>query len=275
MGKKGRFQAVRFGAVDRPQLPRRVSMPRIVLNAGALSVTGNFRENNEDNCLADAQSRFFLVADGMGGQCAGEKASELAIELISERLSSQLDFERGSERDVCRVIDQAVAYANSEIMALGELDPKYKNMGTTISFLVAAGDGLYIGGVGDSRVYMLRDGKFEQLTKDHSLTQALVDAGTISQDEAATHRYKNVLYRYLGTKEGGTGTEARRIEPRPGDRFVLCSDGVTDGLPTETIQDLLGRIHDPQEAAEQIVQAALEGGSRDNVTCVVVHVGES
>lgn len=250
-------------------------MSGIVLTAGSLSVTGNFRDNNEDNCHADPQLRFFLVADGMGGQCAGEKASELAIELISERLAAQVDFESGGETEVCRVIDQAVAHANTEIMALGELDSRFRNMGTTITFLVAAGDGVYVGGVGDSRVYMLRGGKFEQLTRDHSLTQALLDAGTISPEEAATHRYKNVLYRYLGTKEGGTGTEPRRVVPQSGDRFLLCTDGVSDGLSRETVQDLLGRIDHPQQAAEEIVEAALQGGSRDNVTCIVVHVQQA
>jgi len=247
-------------------------MSRIVLNAGSLSVVGNYRGNNEDKCHADAQARFFLVADGMGGQSAGEKASELAIELISERLAAQLDFQGGREPDVIRVIDGAVSYANGEIMALGELDARYKNMGTTITFLVAAPDGLYVGGIGDSRVYLLRDGRFEQLTKDHSLTQALLDAGTISREDAANHRYKNVLYRYLGTKEGGTGTEAKRIVPRTGDRFLLCTDGVSDGIPPAAIQPLLQQIAEPQRAAEAIVEAALQGGSRDNVTCVVVHV---
>jgi len=170
-------------------------MPGPLLKFGSESVTGNFRDNNEDNCCCDPQARFFLVADGMGGQCAGEKASELAVELISEKLNNGLDFGRASGREVSKAIDNAVGHANAEIMALGELDAKFKNMGTTISFLVAAGGKLYCGGVGDSRVYLLRDAALEQLTKDHSLTQALVDAGTISPEDAASHRYKNVLYR--------------------------------------------------------------------------------
>jgi protein phosphatase len=247
-------------------------MSRLVLRYGSLSVTGNFRDNNEDNCRCDDSGRYFLVADGMGGQCAGEKASELAIELISERLRSLVDFETAEPHDVFRAIDNAVGYANSEIMALGELDAKFKNMGTTISFLVSAAGRVFCGGVGDSRVYHLRDGQMTQLTKDHSLTQALVDAGTISQEDAANHRYKNVLYRYLGTKEGGTGTEPKCVEPRSGDRFVLCSDGVTDGIKATVIQELLTQHRDPQSASDAIVAAALAGGSRDNVTCVVVDV---
>ncbi|MBL8851373.1 MAG: serine/threonine-protein phosphatase [Planctomycetaceae bacterium] len=242
------------------------------LRWGAVSITGNFRENNEDRCHVDPAARFFLVADGMGGQCAGEKASELAVELISQRLAQSIDFDRDDYSRVSDAVDKAVAHANSEIMALGELDPDYHNMGTTITFLLQAGRQLYAGGVGDSRTYLLRDGQLQQLTKDHSLTQALVDAGTITAQEAANHRYRNVLWRYLGTKEGGAKVEPRAIEPRPGDRFLLCSDGVSDGTNDEQIAAALKSQPDPQQAAESIVRLAEAGGSRDNITCVVVHV---
>lgn len=242
------------------------------LNWGAVSITGNYRENNEDRCHVDPQARFFLVADGMGGQCAGEKASELAVELISERLNQSIDFESDDAARVGDALDKAIAHANTEIMALGELDPDYHNMGTTITFLLRVAGRLYVGGVGDSRTYLLRDGRLEQLTKDHSLTQALVDAGTITPEEAANHRYRNVLWRYLGTKEGGAKVEPRALEPRPGDRFLLCSDGVSDGIPDDALADVLRSQEDPQKAAEHIVRMAEEGGSRDNITCVVVHV---
>ena len=125
-------------------------------------------------------------------------------------------------------IERSVTHANSEIMALGGLDSRYHNMGTTVTFIVNVAGHLFVGGVGDSRSYRLRAGKLEQLTKDHSLTQALVDAGTISAEEALTHRYKNVLYKYLGTKEGSGGSDPKQHNPEPGDRYMLCSDGVTD-----------------------------------------------
>ncbi|MCA8995209.1 MAG: serine/threonine-protein phosphatase [Planctomycetaceae bacterium] len=244
----------------------------IAFEWGSVSITGNYRENNEDNCHIDSGARFFLVADGMGGQSAGEKASELAVELISEKLEQWIDFGGSGENDVVESIDKAVSHANMEIMALGELDPSYKNMGTTITFLISVGGQLYIGGVGDSRVYMLRDGKLEQLTEDHSLTQALLKAGTITPEEAATHRYKNVLYRYLGTKEGSSGTTPAKVQPQAGDRFMLCSDGVTDGVTNDEILDILSNEASSQAAAEKLVEAAQEGGSKDNITCVVVSV---
>jgi serine/threonine protein phosphatase PrpC len=244
----------------------------VQIRSGSVSITGNYRENNEDNCLIDPAARYFLVADGMGGQAAGEKASEMAIELVSQKLDESIDFDNGDPKDVVKSIDEAVAFANLEIMALGEVDPNFYSMGTTLVFLISAGGSFYIGGVGDSRVYRLQNNKLKQLTTDHSLTQALVDAGTIDRKNAATHRYRNVLYRYLGTKEGGNGTEAKQLKPEPGDRFLLCSDGVTDGLDDETIARLLAENDHPQNAAEIIVKAAGDAGSRDNITAGVLFV---
>jgi serine/threonine protein phosphatase PrpC len=242
------------------------------LRSGVVSITGDFRDNNEDSALADPSQRFFLVADGMGGQAAGEKASSLAIELIPEKLSQTLTFRGDPPERVAEAIDRAVEHANAEILALGQVDPAYNQMGTTIAFLVNEGNAFYVGGVGDSRVYRLSRGKLEQLTTDHSLTQALRDAGTITEEEARNHRYKNVLYRYLGTKDGGRGAEATMVKPLAGDRYLLCSDGVTDGCDTATLAQLLGEACDPQAAAEAIVRAAQAGGSRDNITCIVIFV---
>ena len=237
-----------------------------------MSVVGNFRENNEDAVFVDPNGRFFVVADGMGGQSAGEKASELATQIVPKRLAQLINFDSDAADSVKKNIDRAVGEANSEILALSEIDSNYHNMGTTIAFMVSVSGKLFVGGVGDSRVYQLRDGAIKQMTTDHSLTQALVEAGTISAEDALTHRYRNVLYRYLGSKEGGTGADAKALEPMTGDRYVICTDGVTDGLKNDALQSVLAAHDDPQKAAAAIVQAALDGGSRDNVSCVVVHI---
>lgn len=242
---------------------------------GFQSVVGNFRENNEDAYFVDSQGRFFIVADGMGGQAAGEKASELATQIVPKRLDQLINFKSDASDLVRKNIDRAVTEANSEILALSELDPNFHNMGTTIAMIVAAGNKIFAGGIGDSRVYLLRNNTLKQLTTDHSLTQALVEAGTISAEDAATHRYRNVLYRYLGSKEGGTGVDVKEVDPVVGDRYLICSDGVTDGLKDANIHSILASVNDPQAAAEAVVQAALDGGSRDNVTCVVVHAEKS
>ncbi len=239
---------------------------------GSLSIKGNFRENNEDSFVVDPRGRFFIVADGMGGQNAGEKASALAVDIIPDRLEQTIDFDEATPTEVLKRLDEAVAFANGEIMALSSLDSECLNMGTTLAFMLVVGGKLYVGGVGDSRVYRLRGMQLEQITKDHSLTQALLDAGTITAEEAKTHRYKNVLYRYLGTKEGGIGTEAKVLDVQAGDRFMLCSDGVTDGIKNSLSLIIpLMQQDDLNAAAAAIVKAAEDGGSKDNITCVLVH----
>jgi protein phosphatase len=250
------------------------------LSWGALSVVGNFRPNNEDRFFIDPLGRFFLVADGMGGQSAGERASALAAEVIPQVLAKELDFEKGDDSQIRAALQQAVSQANTEIMSQSTLDPLCHNMGTTLALLLRVGNQFHAVGLGDSPIYRLNAGQLVKLTTDHSLTQALVDAGTLSASEAATHRYRNVLYRYLGTKEGYLGSregnprdEVRSGELQPGDRFLICSDGALDGLNEVNLRELLKRGNNPQKVAEEIVAASLAGGSRDNVTAIVVFVG--
>jgi protein phosphatase len=244
----------------------------VSFRTGCVSVTGNVRENNEDSCRVDEQNRFVIVADGMGGQSAGERASALAVELIPQRLEQLLDFRAANSRAVNDAIEKSIGFANSEIMALSEVEPGLRNMGTTVVLMVRVGDKFYFVGVGDSRAYELRQGRLKQLTTDHSLTQALLDAGTITAEDARHHRYKNVLYKYLGSRDGAAAGGAIEISPKRGDRFLLCSDGLNDGLDNETIAAYLQCDDEPQKIAENLVHAALEGGSRDNITCIVVAV---
>lgn len=239
---------------------------------GSVCITGQYRENNEDAFVIHPEGRYFIVADGMGGQSAGERASALAIELIPQKLDQLIDFDNDDTRTVLSSIDEAIAYANAQIMALSEIEPECHNMGTTAAFIVSVAGKLFVGGVGDSRVYLARGDSLAQLTTDHSLTQALLDAGTINEQEAATHRYRNVLYRYLGTKEGGTGTDAREMVPEVDDRFVVCSDGVTDGIDDAQLFAILKQHDDPQDASATIVAAAEQGGSKDNITCLAIHI---
>jgi len=244
----------------------------VSIRTGQLSVTGNYRDNNEDVCCVEQQQRYVIVADGMGGQSGGERASALAIELISLKLEQFLDFQKANLKQVNEALEKSIAYANTEIIALSELEPGLRNMGTTVVMLINAGGRFFVIGVGDSRAYELRGSKLRQLTTDHTLVQALMDAGTINAEEAKTHRYRNVLYKYLGCRDGAAGGTAMEIIPKSGDRFLLCSDGLNDGLGSSEIATLLRSSDDPQKVAEQLVDAALKAGSRDNVTCVVVFV---
>lgn len=237
---------------------------------GYISITGNYRDNNEDSCIVDKNQRYAIVADGMGGQSAGERASALAIELIPKRLEQLLDFEKANASAVNDALEKSIAFANAEIIALSDKDPGMRNMGTTVVMMTRAGDRLFFIGVGDSRAYEFRHGKLRQMTVDHSLTQALIDAGTISPEDAKTHRYRNVLYKYLGSRDGASGGTAIEVVPKPGDRFLLCSDGLTDGLKDPEIAELMTSSDVAQELAETLVDAALNGGSRDNITALLV-----
>jgi serine/threonine protein phosphatase PrpC len=133
-------------------------------------------------------------------------------------------------------------------------------------------DRVYVAGIGDSRAYRLREGKLEQLTKDHSLADALLDAGTITADELPTHKFKNVLYLYLGSKDARSGPEdVRELDVRPGDRLLMASDGLTGVVPDRDLARILGTVDDPQKAARDLKNLALSNDSKDNVTCLVIH----
>jgi protein phosphatase len=285
------------------------STGRFLLRVGVVSTTGNVRAHNEDNFYVPGRQSLnngpvvsqgtpsrsddtfssaataefpltfpggppclFIVADGMGGQLAGEKASQMAVELIpkemAKRLSPDLD-----DQGYQRVVRDSVARANDEILALSHVGTEYANMGTTVVLAHLQDDRAYIAGIGDSRAYRLRDGRLEQLTRDHSLANALGEAGTIRPEEVENHKFKHVLYLYLGSKDARDGPEeVRVVDLRPGDQLLLASDGLMGVVRDEMIADILQADNDPQRAAQTLVERALELRSKDNITAVVIHV---
>jgi protein phosphatase len=249
----------------------------LALTIGKCTLLGNYRENNEDaiDVKQFPDLTLCLVADGMGGQAAGEIASKRATEVVPRELKKTLN-QAASPDDVKKSIRKAVVQANDEIIAMGALDRDLRNMGTTVVLAVwRKGSELYIAGVGDSRAYKIRGDQIDQLTVDHSLAQALVEAKTISAEEARGHRFKNVLWKYLGTKEVGEGPEIR-VEPiQVGDRFLLCTDGLSGAVPDEQILKCMKDNPDVQKCADALGQLALDMGSRDNVSCIVIEVVES
>jgi protein phosphatase len=246
------------------------------LNIGKCTLLGNYRENNEDAIEVKLfpDMTVCIVADGMGGQAAGEIASKRAIEVVPRELRKNLP-QATSHDQVKTVIRRAVVQANEEIMAMGALDRDLRNMGTTIVMAVwRKGNELYVAGVGDSRAYRVRGNHIEQLTIDHSLAQALVENKTISAAEAREHRFRNVLWKYLGTKEVGEGPEVR-VEPlHAGDKFLLCTDGLSGPVPDSMLLEFIQAHPDVQECADGLGQLALDQGSRDNVSCIVIDVVE-
>jgi protein phosphatase len=248
----------------------------LVLNIGKCTLLGNYRENNEDaiDVKQFPELTLCMVADGMGGQAAGEIASKRATEVVPRELKKNLPPDADPE-STKQIIRKAVVQANEEIIAMGALDRDLRNMGTTVVMAVwRKGRDMFVTGVGDSRAYLIRDGKIEQLTVDHSLAQALVEAKTISAEEAREHRFRNVLWKYLGTKEVGEGPEVKAVSIQPGDRFVLCTDGLSGVVSDDKIMACVQEMGDPQKSADALGQLALDSGSRDNVSCIVIEVAE-
>jgi PPM family protein phosphatase len=208
----------------------------------------------------------------MGGQLAAEQASQMAVELIPREVAKRIDPE-ADDKATQRAIRDAVAKANDEILALSHVGTDYAHMGTTVVLAHFQGGRVYVAGIGDSRAYRLRGDKLEQLTRDHSLANALGEAGTIKPEEVENHKFKHVLYLYLGSKDARDGPEEVRVlDAKAGDQFLLASDGLMGVVRDETIRDTLRAYDDPQAAAQALVDLALEMRSKDNITAVVIHV---
>jgi PPM family protein phosphatase len=233
----------------------------LVLRYAARSDRGLVRANNEDSVYAGA--RLLALADGMGGHAAGEVASQLVI----AALAHLDDDEPGG--DLLSKLDQAVREGNSAIAAHVELDPELDGMGTTLTAILFAGNRLGLVHIGDSRGYLLREGELTQITKDDTFVQTLVDEGRITAEEAHSHPQRSLIMRAL------TGHEVEPTlimrEARAGDRYLLCSDGLSDPVSQETILEAL-QLPDVAESADRLIELALRGGGPDNVTVVVADV---
>jgi len=249
----------------------------LALNIGKCSQLGNYRENNEDSIEVKQfpDMTVCLVADGMGGQNAGEVASRNAVEILPRELREKLSGVLSHDQTKA-VIRRAIVQTNDEIRFMAEHDAALKQMGTTVVLTVwrKGSAVLHVTGLGDSRCYLIRARKIEQLTVDHSIAQALVEAKTISAAEARTHRYRNVLWKYLGSNEVGEGPEVKVVPLQAADRFLLCTDGLTGFVPDDKILAYIREQTDMQQCAEGLVQLALDSGSRDNVSCILIEVVE-
>lgn len=279
--------------------PLTVHSSGMKLLVGVVSTVGRYREHNEDNyfvpgrksvrfdapsppegsgetvlsSLDPSSNVLFIVADGMGGQQAGEQASKMAVELIPRAVSRRLGAEESDPKVVQGLIRDSVADANQEILGCSGAVAEFSNMGTTVVLALFKNDRVFVAGIGDSRAYRLRGGQFDQLTEDHSLADALSRAGTITKEEVANHKFKNVLYLYLGSKDARGGPEEVRVlDVLPGDRFLLATDGLTGVVQDEELARVLQSCDDPQKAARVLIDQALANDSKDNITSLVIHV---
>jgi len=238
------------------------------------------RTNNEDNYLINDELNLFVVCDGMGGHVGGEYASAIAVNTVEEVLTS-MEFrpaDLGVEPDDGPVeltrekLRYAIRLAGKRIFEKAKEEPELKGMGTTCLALLIDSGNAFIAHVGDSRGYVVRDGRIEQLTEDHSLVNEKIKAGLITPEQAKTHKLKNIITRSLGYMEDvEIDIQVRAL--RRGDNFVLCSDGLSNLVETgeigETVLDF-----GCQEAARRLIETACERGGDDNVTVVITRIDQ-
>jgi PPM family protein phosphatase len=246
------------------------------IKAYGLSDVGKQRQHNEDTFLVEPGARLFLVADGMGGHAAGEIASRIAVDSISEFIlhTNEDDgtWPHGYDVHLNRSTNRLVAalrIANGRVLEAMKRDARLKGMGTTIVASLFDGDTISFAHVGDSRAYLIREGKLIRITNDHSWVYEQVQAGMLSEEEAQRHPLRNVITRALG---GAVSVlpDASEIAWRPGDLYLLCSDGLTGMISEEEILQVVAEYENPEEAVRQLIDLANARGGIDNVTAVLI-----
>jgi protein phosphatase len=249
---------------------------KLTVTASVQTDPGCVRDSNEDSgrhvsphdteALA-SRGRITIVCDGMGGHASGEVASQIAVDAINELYYSNRDL---GPQDALR---WAVEEANREIYATSLSDERFEGMGTTLVSLVILGDKAFSAHVGDSRLYRMRGQKLELMTIDHSQVMEMVQNGIITMEQAREHEEKNVILRAVGTNAEVEVDVSSMFEVEPGDRFLLCSDGLNDMLVDAEIEEILAGESDEYLVSQQLIEAAKQNGGHDNVTVGVVTVG--
>ncbi|WP_062381064.1 PP2C family protein-serine/threonine phosphatase [Demequina pelophila] len=232
------------------------------IHFAARSDVGLVRSSNQDSGFAGAH--LLAVADGMGGAAGGDIASSIAI----GRLAA-LEGEAHGPDDALDELKTAIAEAHAQIVERARNDPELSGLGTTVTALLRSGSTLSMAHIGDSRAYLLRDGSLDQVTTDHSFVQHLVDTGRLSVADAEHHPKRSMLLRVLGDIDADVPVDISVREARPGDRWLLCSDGLSGVVSRETMRETLREVEDPGDCADALVGLALAAGAPDNVTCIV------
>jgi protein phosphatase len=237
-----------------------------VLSA-ASSHIGKIRASNQDS--GSVGRNLFVVADGMGGHAGGDVASALAVQHLFG-----LDRTYDSVEDAREVLFRGVLEAGADLTSAVEEHPELTGMGTTVSAMIRVKSQMVIAHIGDSRIYRLREGVLEQITADHTFVQRLVDSGRITPEEAAVHPRRSVLMRVLGDVDADPEVDTHIVDTLPGDRWLLCSDGLSGYVSERDIAETLLTVDDVELAAHKLITQSLSEGAPDNVTVVIVRVAE-
>jgi serine/threonine protein phosphatase PrpC len=230
------------------------------VRVGVRTDIGRSRVRNEDAYLVN--DPVFAVADGMGGHRGGDVASNLALE------SLRTAEEGATTEDFQQLVEQIKA-ANQRVLERGEADRDLRGMGTTLTAILASDGRAHVAHVGDSRAYMLREGKLQQLTEDHTLVQRMVREGRLTEEEAHSHPQRSIVTRALGVDEN-IPVDELTLDLKEGDRLLLCTDGLTSMLDRDTIQEILQSEPDPQAACDRLVEEANRAGGEDNITVILL-----
>jgi serine/threonine protein phosphatase PrpC len=236
--------------------------------SAAVSHVGKVRSNNQDSAYAGMH--LFVVADGMGGHAGGDVASAIAAKRIAEA-----DVDYPSVRDAESALRQSLIAANSILAETVFEHSELTGMGTTVSGLLRVGNQFALAHIGDSRVYRFRDNELTQITADHTFVQRLVDSGRITPEEAAVHPRRSVLMRVLGDVDAAPEIDTAIFDTQPGDRWMLCSDGLSSYVSDDKMAAILATVHTAQGAADRLVKESLDHGAPDNVTVVLVDIDDS
>lgn len=239
----------------------------ISLRYAARSDVGLVRASNQDSGYAGPH--LVVLCDGMGGPAGGDIASAVAIEHLVP-----LDADSHQAGELLGLLREAVQQAHTELVTLSASNPDLSGLGTTCIAIMRSGNKLAMIHVGDSRAYLLRDGELTQVTTDHTFVEYLVETGRLTREQARRHPQRSVLLRVLGDAEGDVQLDESIREAVPGDRWLLCSDGLSGPVTGETIAEVLSGVEDPGQAADQLIDLALRAGGPDNVTAVIVDVVE-
>lgn len=236
--------------------------------AGMLTDLGNIREINEDyfGYHEDIEKKIYVVADGMGGHNAGEIASKLAVDTTIEYINSICCLE-----NLENILKEAIEFSNKKIYNLSQTKDSLRGMGTTITACLISGGKMAVANVGDSRCYISNNNSIRQITKDHSLVQELLDAGTITEEEAYVHPNKNIITRALGTYHT-VEADTCLIDLKDVHKVMLCTDGLSNSLTDEEMYDIIAN-NSSEAACYKLVELSKQRGGRDNIT-VIIFEGE-
>lgn len=226
---------------------------------------GNYRKNNEDSYFVNDSKNLYILADGMGGHLAGEKASKMATDIIASHFKKNKNIRK--TEDVIEILSSSIKNANKEIFESSENNEDYRGMGTTVSAGFVLKDVLVYSNIGDSRIYKINKG-IEQLTRDDSFVNYLIEIGDITEEEAKNHPKKNVLTKALGTTET-LDVYVNTLKIEKDDIFLFCSDGLTNMISDEEIFKIV-KENTPEVAKDVLLNLALENGGLDNITFILI-----